>query len=385
MPGNCGSRTQSVSAIKHIHINAHSWTAITHGHGTSLISPQLAAQKRPMILSSLNHHHCNTLRGGGMKVAIFRVRVRSLRRWLWARRSGNWVHIQMPFSFSAPRSLKLLFAPFLTSAQPSERDYISDMSRGCGAGRGGGGLKTWQKSVRDVWLTGKTKDGVVNRSSAGRRKTNIQTCIHAAICICTLQTKANTYIYTCIIYSAGEPGKELEKYAKCHSDCHPDLFCRDTHTDRVMAISFPQTSDIFFPTLFLSLSSFFFFFWLPVAVLVKLAFLAFLGFSLPRRARLEVRTTETDKGREKSVTRRGMETIGGMRIEIVDGTVKQTCRYSFAQDKRENEIAHGVDITVTCAVNERGNMPSRDFYHHDNSVCLLCCPDAWRTALTLVC
>ncbi|KAF3693900.1 hypothetical protein EXN66_Car009576 [Channa argus] len=53
-------------------------------------------------------------------------------------------------------------------------------------------------------------------------------------------------------------------YMTCHSDCHPDLLRQmQRHIHSAMAITFPQTSDIF------SLS-----FLHSVAVLIKLAFLS---------------------------------------------------------------------------------------------------------------
>lgn len=60
-------------------------------------------------------------------------------------------------------------------------------------------------------------------------KTNVQTYIHAAICICTLQTKANTYIYTYIIYSAGSLAKSWKNMQNV-TQTVTLIFSAETHT-----------------------------------------------------------------------------------------------------------------------------------------------------------
>lgn len=80
----CRTRTQSASAIRHRahpHIHPHSYThthTITHRDDRLVINLVLTDERKAMILFSLPHHDCNKHtyihRGGGMEVAILRVR-----------------------------------------------------------------------------------------------------------------------------------------------------------------------------------------------------------------------------------------------------------------------------------------------------------------------
>lgn len=158
----CRARTQSASAIRHrthrhTHSRSHTWRQLhkemtKHTH---VKSSELTDERKAIALFRLPHHNCNqhTCRGGGMEVAILRACAPVLfRRWLWACWSGNWVHIQMPFSSSTPRSLQSSHSPTSNprlSAQCSPWTWLHfRLERG--VKQLSSGVK---KRVRGRWLT----------------------------------------------------------------------------------------------------------------------------------------------------------------------------------------------------------------------------------------
>lgn len=133
-----------------------------------------------------------------------------------------------------------------------------------------------------------------------------------------------TPIYTYISFTRqGSEGRGWKKYAKCHSDCHPDLLCGDTHTSGVMAISFPQTSDIFSPTVFS-----FFSVACRCAGKISIPFPSSASASCDGLTRGEDHRDRQKEG--KSLTRSGMETIGGIKKNC-DGHKKQRQRSKHAR------------------------------------------------------